>query len=133
MFFSHCDYACPKTIADMKSLLHALPKEMQNQVGMTLFSFDPKRDTYQRLDSVANDMELSASQWTLLTSTEPAAEELGAVLNVQYKGATDGQFSHSNAILILDPSGEVVHRQEGIGADPEASLIALRKMLKRNS
>lgn len=128
MFYSTCDFACPKTIEDMKKIIAALPEDEREQVGMTLFSFDPARDTPARLDTVANDMGLTDG-WMLLTSTDAAAEELGAATEIQYKDLETGEFSHSNTILILNSSGEIVHRQEGVGSDPARSIEVLKRLL----
>ena len=129
MFYSSCDFACPKTIEDMKKIIAALPEEQREKVGMTLFSFDPARDTPARLDTVAKDMELTDG-WMLLTSTEDAVEELGAATEIQYKDLETGEFSHSNTILILNASGEIIHRQDGVNSDPAKSIEVLSQLLK---
>lgn len=129
MFYSSCDYACPKTIEDMKHIIAGLPEEQRERVGMTLFSFDPARDTPARLDTVAKDMSLGEG-WTLLTSNEASAEELGAVTEIQYKNLETGEFSHSNTILILNANGEIVHRQQGVNSDPAKSIEVLTELLK---
>ena len=128
MFYSSCDFACPKTIEDMKQIIKAIPEEQRAQVGMTLFSFDPARDTPARLDTIAKDMELTEG-WTLLTSDEASVEELGAATEIQYKDLETGEFSHSNTILILNASGEIIHRQEGVGSDPAKSIEVLKGLL----
>ncbi len=128
MFYSSCDFACPKTIEDMKKIIAGLPEEQRAQVGMTLFSFDPARDTPARLDTVAKDMGLTEG-WTLLTSDEASVEELGAATEIQYKDLETGEFSHSNTILILNASGEIVHRQQGVSSDPAKSIEVLKGLL----
>ena len=129
MFYSSCDFACPKTIEDMKQIRNGLPEELRDRIEMTLFSFDPARDTPARLDTIASDMELKEN-WLLLTSTDEAAEELGAVTEIQYKDLETGEFSHSNTILILNASGEIIHRQEGVNSDPAKSIEVLTQLLR---
>jgi len=92
----------------------------------------PARDTPERLDTVAHDMDLKETEWQLLTADESNVQELAAVTNIQYKDMKTGDFSHSNTILILDKNGEIVHRQEGIGSDPKASIAVLKKLIAEN-
>jgi protein SCO1/2 len=132
MFYSTCSFACPKTISDMKAIKAGLTDAEQKNLGFMLFSFDPARDTPQRLDTVARDMDLKEDEWQLLTADESDVQELAAATNIQYKDMETGEFSHSNTILILNKNGEIVHRQEGIGSDPTASIAVLKKLLAEN-
>jgi hypothetical protein len=34
-------------------------------------------------------------------------------------------FAHSNTIFVINPAGEIVHRQEALGTSPDATLKAL--------
>jgi protein SCO1/2 len=132
MFYSTCTFACPKTIGDMKAIQAGLTEAEQKNLSFMLFSFDPARDTPERLDTVAHDMDLKEHEWQLLTADESEVQELAAVTNIQYKDMKTGDFSHSNTILILDKNGEIVHRQEGIGSDPKASIAVLKKLIAEN-
>ena len=116
----------------MKEIREGLTDAEKRKLGFMLFSFDPARDTPERLDTVARDMDLESPDWNLLTSDEANVQELAAATNIQYKDMTTGEFSHSNTILILDKNGEIVHRQEGIGSDPKASIVVLKKLIADN-
>ncbi len=37
----------------------------------------------------------------------------------------EGNFAHSNIITVLNSKGEIVHRQEGLSADPAETLTAI--------
>ena len=41
--------------------------------------------------------------------------EMAALLGVKFKKSADGQFAHSNVITILNPEGEIIHQQIGLG------------------
>src|SRR5690349_20926416 len=45
MFFTHCEYACPILVNDMKRLEATLPAEIRAKTDFLLVSFDTKRDT----------------------------------------------------------------------------------------
>jgi protein SCO1 len=40
----------------------------------------------------------------------------------------NGEFVHSNLLTVLDPEGQVVHRQLGLGSDPEPTLRVIRSL-----
>lgn len=129
MVFTRCGYACPRIVHDMKHILSALPEEQRDEVGATLVSIDPDRDTPEELHHFAAMHELSSPQWTLLRSDDSDVRELAAVLGVRYKQEADGQFAHSNIITLLNAEGEIVLQQEGLGDDPSGTIETLRTLV----
>lgn len=124
MVYTSCGYACPRLILDMKRIEAELGED--SDVGLVLVSIDPDRDTPARLAEFAAGARLDPARWTLLTAGDDAVLELAAVLGVQYREAGPGEFVHSNVLTVLDRNGVIVHRQEGLGAEPAASVEALR-------
>ena len=45
LFFTHCEFACPLIVHDLKSIQDALPARVRDQVDFVLVSLDPDRDT----------------------------------------------------------------------------------------
>lgn len=127
MVYTHCGYACPRIIMDMKRIEGLLPDDAE--VGFVLVSIDPERDTPGRLGRYAESVALEPDRWTLLTAPDPDILELAAVLGVRYRRTADGEFEHSNVITVLDPAGETAHRQLGLGQDPTATVAAIRPLL----
>jgi protein SCO1 len=121
MFYSHCTYACPLTINDMKRVEASLPKNIKGKVRFVLVSFDPKRDTPETLKALANGQQLSVDStqgggddWTLLTGRVSDIRSLAAVLGVLFKKKPDGDFLHSSQIAVLDRQGEIVYKHFGL-------------------
>jgi len=56
--------------------------------------------------------------------------ELAALLGVKYKQETDGAFSHSNLVTILNPAGEIVHQRTGLKGGLDEATAALAGTLK---
>jgi protein SCO1 len=52
---------------------------------------------------------------------------LAAVLGVRYRQVPATDFMHSNVITLLDAQGNIVHRQEALGAT-EGTMKALEKL-----
>lgn len=123
MVFTHCGYACPMTVQDMKRIARDLPDGGRG-VRFVLVSLDPERDTPEALRTFARTHALG-DNWTLLTGSDDDVRMLAGLLGVRYRTEADGAIAHSNLLTLLDANGELLHQQEGLGADPAASITAL--------
>ncbi len=126
MIFTHCRFACPRTMQDLQGIEAALPPALRARVRWLLVSFDAERDLPARLAEFAREHELDPARWTLLHGDADAVRLWAAALGVRYKQALDGGFAHSNLITVLDREGRVALRFEGLGveAGPAAAKIA---------
>jgi protein SCO1 len=130
MAYTHCGYACPRLIADMKRLEGALLDEGIGGVGFVLASIDSERDTPERLARYAEDVRLDPDRWTLLGASPDDVMELAAVLGVRYRRESDAEFSHSNLIFVLDPDGRVALRMV-LGDDQAEAHHVIRSLAAR--
>jgi protein SCO1/2 len=129
MVFTHCAYACPLTVHDMKRIGAGLSEDLRDEVRYVLVSLDPERDTPPALRRFAGAYGLDDGRWTLLRGTSDDVRMLAALLGVRYRKQSDGQFAHTNLITILNRRGEVVHRQKGLGAGSDAPVGVLETLL----
>ena len=127
MVYTSCAYACPRIMLDMKRIEAELGPEYADDVGFLIISIDPERDTPERLAGFARGSRLDPLRWTLLTGTDGDVRELAVLLGVQYRETAPGEWVHSNLITVLDRSGEIVHRQLGLGTDPAEALEAIER------
>jgi protein SCO1/2 len=116
MFFSHCEYACPVLVQDLRRLRAELPEAVRARVAIVLVSFDTVRDTPEALRAFRERMDLDAG-WTLLRGGTASVEDLAMLLGVKFKQDARGQFAHSNLITILNAGGEIVHQHAGLQGD----------------
>jgi protein SCO1 len=131
LVYTHCGYACPRIVADLKRIEGEVAAAHPGRVGFVLVSIDPERDTPERLRSFAEGSRLDPARWTLLNGSDAQVLELAALLGVKYRRESAADFSHSNVITVLDPHGVVVHQQLGLGADPEKTLSVIRRLAER--
>jgi protein SCO1/2 len=124
MIFTHCEYACPMTLAVLKKVDSAVSKL---PVHFLLLSMDPARDTPEVLKAYAQRENLAPARWTLLRSDADSVREIAAVLGIRYKQNPDGGFAHSNLITLLNGKGAICHRLKGLGAEPEPLIGAIRE------
>ncbi|HNS12067.1 MAG TPA: SCO family protein [Bacteroidia bacterium] len=129
MIFSHCEYACPRLIADMQQIEEKIPSDKRDQVNFLLVSFDVERDTPQRLKEFKT-MENLGDNYTFLHGNEAEVRMLSVLLNIKYEKQSDGNFAHSNIITVLDQNGVIRNQIEGLGADPKPILNTISSLVK---
>jgi protein SCO1/2 len=124
MFFASCGYACPLIVSDIQAIRARLPAELRDRAAFVLVSFDVARDTPAALATYRVQRNLDG-QWRLLHGNDDSVRELAALLGVKYKQESDGAFSHSNLITVLNSKGEIVHQRTGLkgGLDETAALL----------
>jgi len=124
MFFASCQYTCPLLVSRLKQLEAGLPATFHGKVGFTLVSFDSQRDTPAALQIYRTQHALSTNSWTLLEGDADGVLDLAAVLGVKFKQDTQGNFTHSNLITLLNSEGEIVYQQ--VDLNPDDSNLARR-------
>lgn len=131
MVYASCPHACPVTISDLKAIEHGIAPKDRKKVGFILITFDPKRDTVQKLNALAQKRKLDPKRWSLLRGPTDQVLELAALLGVKYKKVSATDYAHSNIISILSPQGVIKHQQIGLSQDPKASLKVIQKLLQK--
>ena len=128
MIFTHCDFACPRLTADIKSIQEKLKKD-DGKINFLLVSFDAERDNPAQLKKFAETYNLDKN-WTLLHGNEDAVRTLSVLLNVQYIKDAEGNFSHSNIISVLDKKGSLLYQKEGLEANADVTLNTIESAIK---
>lgn len=117
MFFASCTYACPLLVNDMKRVEAELSEKEKHDVIFVLVSIDPENDTPAILKDYSSVHKLETKRWELLNGSEDEIRELAALLGFKYERATNGGFSHSNIITVLNANGEIIYQHEGLNKD----------------
>jgi protein SCO1/2 len=128
MIFTHCDYACPRLTADIKTIQEKLKKD-DGKINFLLVSFDTERDSPEQLKKFADTYNLDKN-WTLLHGSEEAVRMLSVLLNVQFIKDAEGNFSHSNIISVLDKNGTLLYQKEGLEANNEVTINTIKGAIK---
>jgi len=129
MIFTHCGYACPRLVQDMKAIEAALPDAIKNNVGFVLVSFDAERDDPAQLDRFAVQQGLN-ERWKLLHGGAGEIRELSMLLNVRYQQLEDGNFNHSNSIFILDKRGKIIQSLDGLEPQTALAVNTISRLVK---
>lgn len=125
MVFTHCQYACPLILQDLRGIQSQIPADKQEDIRWLLVSMDSERDTPEVLADYAAKNKLDPKSWTLLHGDDFAVRTIAAVLGVNYVKDSRGNFSHSNVITVLNRDGSVAYKLEGLNADSTACAQAV--------
>lgn len=125
MFYGSCTTVCPLILSDLASIAEQVGDPRLRVIAAT---FDPERDTAERLRAIAQERNLSPAQWSLLRGDEEGTRDLAMALGIQYRRLPNGEFAHSALITLLDAEGHVATRHEGVG-QPLATIVAQARAL----
>ena len=131
MFYATCPYACPVLIQDIKGIEAKLTTHERSNTAVLLVSFDPARDTVAVLKKLASVQEVDERRWKLCRTSADEARELAAVLGIKYRMLQNGGINHSSIITLLDRTGTIVSRIDGLKRDSAELVSRLRAELKR--
>ena len=129
MVYTTCKFACPRILADLKTIQAGLPSASSADLGFCLITIDPVRDTVASFKTYSQKNNLDNDTWTFLRGEPGDILELANLLGVKYKKMPDGEFSHSNIITLLKPNGEISFQLNGLGADPTELIKAAKHQL----
>ncbi len=124
MIYTSCKAACPRLVADIKSLEEKIGKTPA-PVKYILVSIDPETDTPERLKEFARLNSMEGNQWLFLRSTEDNTREFANVMAVKYARISPLDFSHSNIISVFDRKGAMVHQMEGLAVNNDQTVEAI--------
>ena len=129
MFYGNCAYACPMLVSRMRRLESKVAPEHRSKLRMVLVTFDPKRDTVQALSKLHEAYGLDDRWHFLRVDDAEAVQELAALLGVKYRFMPEGTINHSSVITLLDRSGVVQARMDGMDLPDDTILLPLAPLL----
>ncbi len=108
-FFSSCPDVCLPTTFFLSKIQDELQKQgLFGEDAMILsITVDPDRDKPEVLQKYADRFQADPSGWMFLRGNENETKELAEQYGVMAVKQKDGNFAHSNSILIVDQQGNV--------------------------
>jgi protein SCO1 len=125
LFFTDCQHSCPFILSDMKEIETKLPAAIREKTNFVLASIDPKRDTVAALRAYREKNHLPVDRWVLLRGEPSSVKSLADHIGFNYVPGSENQFAHSLLITVLNPDGEVIHQQAGLGVDRSGAVKAI--------
>lgn len=119
MFYSSCQFVCPRIIEALKKTETSLKAQNAAQIPIIMVTFDAARDDVAALKHVSEERGLDASLWTLARADPQTVRKLAASLQIQYRELPSGEFNHTSVLILLDADGRMVAKTSELGqADP---------------
>ncbi len=126
MFYSSCQSVCPRIVDDLKRISGEIKKKTNQSPKIILVSFDPEKDTPEKLNEYLSEMKLD-SNWYLLHGKEEQVRTLSVILGINYKKLGSGDFNHSAIISLISKEGNIQTRVEGTSANIDSILNSFWK------
>ena len=119
MVFMSCQATCPLTMAKLVEIQKQFDRE-ERTAEFVIVSFDPVRDTPERLAAYRRSTNHSNANWTFLVGSEEDTRMLAMVLGIKYsRNPATGDIMHDNKIVLLNGAGEVTKELLGLDASIE--------------
>ena len=129
LFFTSCEHSCPFIVKDMKAIQKGLPANARDKVDFLLVSIDPERDTPEALHAFREKHGLPIEHWSLLRGSPDDVKKLADLVGFRYVPGSSLQYAHSLLISVLNPAGEIVFQQAGIGIPRDGALAAVLRLV----
>ncbi|HET7578814.1 MAG TPA: SCO family protein [Bacillales bacterium] len=131
MIFTSCTSICPVTTAHMANLQDKLKKQGIN-IQIVSFSVDPKRDKPKVMKAYGKKFGADFTRWHFLTGY--SFDEIKQFAKASFKSpvskiANTDQFTHSASFFLMNQSGKVMARYDGL-KPPYDQIIKDVKKLK---
>ncbi len=108
--YANCGGACPQTSAVMRALQNRLGEIDAGEIPVALvtISFDPERDTPERLRAYATQVGADATRWRIATGDATRLKyALGGGFNLYYAPNPDDTFTFDPLFVLVDGWGIV--------------------------
>ncbi|WJH32233.1 SCO family protein [Paenibacillus sp. CC-CFT747] len=124
-FWSTCPDVCSPTTYVLSQVQEKLKekKAFGNKAEILSVSFDPDRDTPERLKEFSQTFKADPAGWQFLRGGKQETRDLAKQYGVSVIEEKDGSLTHTNAIFIVDKKGIKRHYYGGSDLDLSADQI----------
>ena len=108
-FYSSCPDVCQPTTFELSKVQQELQKEGLLGKDAVIFSvsFDPEKDTVERLKEYSAKFEADPAGWKFLRGNPDTIADLGRQYGVTIIPGNDGMFAHTNVVTLVDREGNI--------------------------
>ncbi|WP_026675435.1 SCO family protein [Alkalihalobacterium bogoriense] len=132
MVFTRCPTVCTTMTPNMRMLQDALAEEKLD-VKLVSFTVDPEFDSPDILKSYGENNGAEFDKWMFLSGytqeeiTEFAAEAFLAPVS---KLEDSNDMIHATSFYLVDETGQVIRKYDGLALDPDPIVADVKKVLK---
>lgn len=135
-YFSHCPNVCQPTNYLLSQVQENLQKhgEIGERTALFSITFDPDRDTTERLIEYSGKYNADLNHWYFLRGEKTYSRDIAKQYGIAVQEIDGGEdFAHTNAIVLVDKDGNVRHYYLSGDLEPDnapniaSDLLALTK------
>ena len=116
MIFTSCQATCPLTMGKLVEIQKQFDRE-KITAHFVIVSFDPLRDTPEKMAKYRADTGHMNSNWTFLVGSEDDTRTLAMLMGIKYsRNPITGDIMHDNKIVLLNGAGEITKELLGLNA-----------------
>lgn len=122
MMYTSCLSSCPMVVKKMRQI-EALIKKSGKDAQFVLVTFDPERDTPEKLGKYREKIAVQEPNWHFLSGAAADTRKLSMLLGIKYtRDAESGEILHDNKIVLLSPEGKIAAKLQSLG-DPDEEIV----------
>lgn len=108
-FWSSCPDVCQPTTFELSKVQEELQKSnlLGGDAVIYSISFDPERDTVERLKTYSARFNADPQGWKFLRGESQAVIDLARQYGVSVLPGSDGTFAHVNSVALVDRAGNL--------------------------
>jgi protein SCO1/2 len=108
-FFSNCPDVCQPTSFILSKVQNSLKEKgyLGSKAEIHSITIDPTKDTPEALKKFGGNFQVDPSGWRFLRGDEKKTAELAEKFGIAVIKDKEGNFSHTNLILIVDKKGVI--------------------------
>lgn len=131
-YFSHCPDVCQPTNFLLSKVQEELKKEevFGSDTALMSITFDPKRDTIERLQEYSAGYGADYAGWYFLRGEVKPVRELAKEYGIAIQELESGDFGHSNLVMLVDKEGKLRNYYMSDDLDPSNAKNIAKDMIQ---
>lgn len=121
-YYSYCPDVCPPSTYALSVIQERLKKDnLFDKVKIFSITFDPERDTPERIKEFAGNFEVDSNGWHFLRGEEEDVRTVAKQYGIDVIESPNGDLAHQNFYFLIDKDGNI---RKLIGAmDPDIDQV----------
>lgn len=119
--YTSCIHICPTITLSLSNAVKEKAERFGKDFNILTVSFDPERDTAQKLKEFGSNFTKDFAHWRFTTADKDTIERMARDFGFFYKKEGD-TFQHMNVVSVVGANGNVLTHVYGIDFKPEQVL-----------
>jgi len=119
--YTSCIHICPTITLNLSNAVTQKEKQFGKDFRFLTVSFDPERDTPQKLKEFGSNFTKDFAHWRFATADKETIDRMAGDFGFFFKKEGD-HFQHINVVSVVDANGNILTHVYGIDFKPDLVL-----------